>query len=53
LFGHFLAGSGVADAGELGQHRGVEPVGLGQPAQRAGEVARLPRVDHRDVEAGF
>ena len=33
---------------EVRQDGRVEGVGLGQPAGRAGEVARLARVDHHD-----
>jgi len=37
--------------GELGQRRGVDPVGLGQPLHGPREVARHPRVDHRHTQA--
>ena len=33
--------------GEMGDRRGIEPVGLGQLAGGAGKVADLARVDHR------
>jgi len=39
--------------GHLGQHTGVERVGLGQLAGRAGEVPGLPRVDAGDPQAGL
>jgi len=32
--------------GEMGDDRGIEPVGLGEPAAGAGELANLARIDH-------
>ena len=42
---------GFADArckgiGKMGDHRRVQPIGLGQPPRGAGKLAHLPRVDH-------
>jgi len=33
--------------GEVGDHRGIDCIGLGQPADGAGELAYLARVDDR------
>ncbi len=37
----------------LGQHARVEVIGLGQLAGGPGEVARLPRIDPGDPQAGL
>jgi hypothetical protein len=37
---------------EEGQHSGIDPVGLGQPPQGAGEVPHLARIDDGHREAG-
>jgi hypothetical protein len=36
----------------VGQDHGVDPVGLGQAADGAGEIAGLPRVDDGDGQTG-
>ena len=41
-------GLGPHRLGKGRDHRGIDPIGLGQPAGRAGEVADLARIDHRD-----
>jgi hypothetical protein len=33
--------------GKMGDHRRIEPIGLGQPPRGAGKLAHLARVDHR------
>ena len=38
--------------GEVGDHAGVDPVGLGQPTESAGELTGLPRVDDGHRRAG-
>ena len=43
---------GPGGGGKVGDHRGVDRVGLGAPAERAGEVAHLRRVDHHDRQPG-
>jgi hypothetical protein len=46
-------GAPAADRlGEAGDHRRVQPVGLGQPARGTSEGPHLARVDDRDRQAG-
>jgi hypothetical protein len=42
---------GMDAFGEQGDRLGIERVGLGQPPERAGEVADLARVDHRQRQS--
>ena len=46
LFGDFLRRTRLDVLTEQGDRLGVDPIGLGQPAEPAGEVADLPRVGH-------
>ena len=39
--------------GEVGEHRGVDRIGLGQPADGAGELAHLTRIDDGHRQTGF
>jgi hypothetical protein len=43
---------GLHAGAEEGEHLGIDPVGLRQATERAGEVAHLPGIDHGDGEAG-
>ena len=45
-------GCGRIGGAEFGEHLGVDPVGLGTLTTTAGEVADLPRIDHREGLAG-
>src|SRR5204863_3334898 len=46
------AGRRPEDLGELCEQLGIEPVGLGQEARGAGEIAHLPRVHDRHRQRG-
>ena len=49
----FFEDAGLNALPETGQDERVETIGLGQDAERFGEVADLPRVDHGDLVTGF
>ncbi len=42
----------AAIAGKLGEHLGIDRIGLGEPPQRLRKVADLPRIHHDHRQAG-
>jgi hypothetical protein len=45
-------GRGLGQRAIAREQRGVEAIGLGEPAEALGELAGLPRADHRDGDPG-